>query len=382
MLVPGFQDAHVHPVGGGVDMLQCDQHDLDRRTRTSSRSRRTRAHIPTNPGSWVGVGRRTSFRAAVPPRRTSTRSCRTGRCSCPIATATARGSNSKALEIAGITRRHARPRRRPDRAQCRWLATGHPARGRADARRRATSRRCRPTRSTRGCSRARRISTRSASRAGRTRSWTTRSRNGNSQAYLAAAAGARSRAASWAPCGGSARAAWSRSTIWWRCVPAGRRAGSPRPASRSCRTASCENFTGATIDPYLDEHGARDRQQRALDGRSGVVEGGRDASGRARFPGALPRPRRSRGSRGAGCDRGRRRHQRLQRSPPPSGAPADRAPRRPGSVPSARRARQRAAAVGGPRGADGRADDPVPRRAAMDLAVPVRLASCARARRS
>jgi len=24
MLLPGFQDAHVHPVGGGLDMLQCD----------------------------------------------------------------------------------------------------------------------------------------------------------------------------------------------------------------------------------------------------------------------------------------------------------------------------------------------------------------------
>jgi predicted amidohydrolase YtcJ len=28
MLLPGFQDAHVHPVGGGVDRLQCDLHDL------------------------------------------------------------------------------------------------------------------------------------------------------------------------------------------------------------------------------------------------------------------------------------------------------------------------------------------------------------------
>lgn len=28
MLVPGFQDAHVHPVSGGIDMLQCDLHDL------------------------------------------------------------------------------------------------------------------------------------------------------------------------------------------------------------------------------------------------------------------------------------------------------------------------------------------------------------------
>jgi hypothetical protein len=28
MLLPGFQDAHVHPVFGGIDMLQCDLHDL------------------------------------------------------------------------------------------------------------------------------------------------------------------------------------------------------------------------------------------------------------------------------------------------------------------------------------------------------------------
>jgi len=28
MLVPGFQDAHVHPVNGGLDMLQCDLHEL------------------------------------------------------------------------------------------------------------------------------------------------------------------------------------------------------------------------------------------------------------------------------------------------------------------------------------------------------------------
>ena len=29
MLLPGFQDAHVHPVSAGIDMLQCDLHDLD-----------------------------------------------------------------------------------------------------------------------------------------------------------------------------------------------------------------------------------------------------------------------------------------------------------------------------------------------------------------
>jgi predicted amidohydrolase YtcJ len=31
MLLPGFQDAHVHPVSGGVDRLQCDLHDLHSR---------------------------------------------------------------------------------------------------------------------------------------------------------------------------------------------------------------------------------------------------------------------------------------------------------------------------------------------------------------
>jgi predicted amidohydrolase YtcJ len=31
MLVPGFQDAHVHPVSAGVDRLQCDLHDLHTR---------------------------------------------------------------------------------------------------------------------------------------------------------------------------------------------------------------------------------------------------------------------------------------------------------------------------------------------------------------
>ena len=29
MMVPGFQDAHVHPVAAGIDMLRCDLHDLD-----------------------------------------------------------------------------------------------------------------------------------------------------------------------------------------------------------------------------------------------------------------------------------------------------------------------------------------------------------------
>ena len=33
LLVPGFQDAHVHPVMAGVDMLRCDVHRLRVRRR-------------------------------------------------------------------------------------------------------------------------------------------------------------------------------------------------------------------------------------------------------------------------------------------------------------------------------------------------------------
>ena len=80
MLVPGFQDAHVHPVGGGVDMLQCDQHDLDSKEAYLESIADVRANASrTDRGSSAEAGRRTSFHAAVPPKRTSTRSCRIDR---------------------------------------------------------------------------------------------------------------------------------------------------------------------------------------------------------------------------------------------------------------------------------------------------------------
>ena len=67
MLVPGFQDAHVHPVGGGVDLLQCDLHDLhSRRGLPRCGSRRMRMSIRTRSGSSVAAGRWTCSRAACP----------------------------------------------------------------------------------------------------------------------------------------------------------------------------------------------------------------------------------------------------------------------------------------------------------------------------
>ena len=286
--------------------------------------------------------------------------------------------NSKALEIAGITADT------PDPADGRIErnADGSPQgtlhEGAADTRGGTPAGAVTRRRSTRGSSRASRTCTRSASRAGRTRSWTTRSDMGTTRRILPR------------PAEGDAH---------------GSRRGRPvvgtlaRPgADRRPRRAACGGNRRPVLRDQRQDHAGRrvrelhrrhdrplprrarppDRQQRAVVGRSGVAEGGRDASGCARLPGALPRARRSRGSRGAGRDRGR------PRAPTASTISATISrtcrsctPTTSRSVPPARRARERAAAVGGARGADGRADDPVPRRAALDAGSTRSAPSCA-----
>lgn len=91
MLVPGFQDAHVHPVNGGLDTLRCDlsgDHGLD------AYLERIRAYVSSHPdvpwilgGGWsVDV-----FQGGTPGQRRSTRSSPTVPRSCPIAMGMARG---------------------------------------------------------------------------------------------------------------------------------------------------------------------------------------------------------------------------------------------------------------------------------------------------
>ena len=103
MLLPGFQDAHVHPVGGGVDMLQCDQHDLDTKDAyLESIATYARAHPDEEwilGGGWSqdvfprGCPAKEDIDAIVPDR--------------PVFLPNRDGHsawvNSKALEIAGIT---------------------------------------------------------------------------------------------------------------------------------------------------------------------------------------------------------------------------------------------------------------------------------------
>ena len=175
-----------------------------------------RPRTPTSSGSSAAAGRCRPSRAARRPRPTSTRWCRTGRCSCPTATTTAPGSTAAALEIAGIDAQHPRPAGRPDRARRRRPPDRHPARGRDRPGRRGTCPRTTGDRLPRGAAgRPALPALARRHRAGRTRSsaptpaWTTparRTRRRPRTATCARTSSARS--------GGTAGTASSRSPTW------------------------------------------------------------------------------------------------------------------------------------------------------------------------
>ncbi len=130
MLVPGFQDAHVHPLRAGLDMLRCDLHDVAASSgyrRRDPRVRRDASRRRVDPRRRLVDGRLPRWHAdAGGPRRPSSP---TARSSSPTATATRVGQ----LEGAGARRhhpRHPRPARRPDRARRRRQPHRDAARGR------------------------------------------------------------------------------------------------------------------------------------------------------------------------------------------------------------------------------------------------------------
>ena len=178
LLAPGFTDAHVHPIQGGLERLRCDLSEHDTREEYLAAIRAYADATPTSSGSSAAAGRCRRSPAARRSPPTSTRWCRTGRCSCPTATTTAPGSTaarwrSPASPPTRRTRRTAGSSATPTaaraarctRARPRWSPATCPAPPAP-----TTAPRCWPARPT--C-------TRSASPAGRTRSsaptpaWTT-----------------------------------------------------------------------------------------------------------------------------------------------------------------------------------------------------------------
>ena len=103
MLLPGFQDAHVHPVSGGVDRLQCDLHDLHSR---EDYLLRVKTYAHEHPGrEWIlgggwsmdvfpgGTPTKAVLDAVVPDRLVFL----------PNRDGHSTWVNSRALEAAGIT---------------------------------------------------------------------------------------------------------------------------------------------------------------------------------------------------------------------------------------------------------------------------------------
>ena len=91
LLLPGFQDAHVHPLSGGMDQMQCDLREAEGREAVLATIRTYADEHPATSGSSGAAGTWATSRAACRGARTSTASCRIGPASSRIATATRRG---------------------------------------------------------------------------------------------------------------------------------------------------------------------------------------------------------------------------------------------------------------------------------------------------
>ena len=117
MLVPGFQDAHVHPLSSGLEQLACDLRVAEGRPAVLETIRQYAAAHPDREwivgGGWYmgdfpdGLPRREDLDAILPSRPAFF----------PNRDGHSSWVNSRALELAGITARHGRPRRWPDRAR-------------------------------------------------------------------------------------------------------------------------------------------------------------------------------------------------------------------------------------------------------------------------
>lgn len=138
------------------------------------------------------------------------------------------------------------------------------------------------------------------------------------------------------------------------------------PSGERRLTATCTAWsgsgllTGQSLPAARVVAPARSRSPNGLR-RTGRAEEVRHRTGRARFPGALPRARRPRGARGTRRRRGRPHRERPPRHPSPPGTSPGRPPPRRTALPGARRHRQPADAVGRPRTADGRTHPALPR---------------------
>lgn len=104
MLVPGFQDAHVHPLWGGLDMLRCDLADLSTQDEYLARIAEYAAGHPDD--GWVlgGGWQMSAFPGGTPTAEALDRVVPDRPAFLPNRDGHGAWVNSRALELAGVTR--------------------------------------------------------------------------------------------------------------------------------------------------------------------------------------------------------------------------------------------------------------------------------------
>ncbi|HYC31451.1 MAG TPA: amidohydrolase family protein [Gemmatimonadales bacterium] len=104
MVLPGFQDAHVHPISSGIELGECRLHDLTTSRAVLDSVQACAAAAP--PGAWVrGAGWQLPLFPGASPSRAALDRVVPDR---PVALEAADGhslwANSRALALAGVTR--------------------------------------------------------------------------------------------------------------------------------------------------------------------------------------------------------------------------------------------------------------------------------------
>jgi predicted amidohydrolase YtcJ len=104
MLVPGFQDAHVHPVSGGLEMLQCDLNELSTAGEYIAQIRRYAEANPAVPWILGGGWSMDAFPGGTPGLDELDRAVPDRPVFLPNRDGHSTWVNSVALKLAGITR--------------------------------------------------------------------------------------------------------------------------------------------------------------------------------------------------------------------------------------------------------------------------------------
>ncbi|MBY6062587.1 amidohydrolase [Microbacterium esteraromaticum] len=104
LLIPGFQDAHVHPLWGGLDLLRCDLSDL---STADAYLERIRGYAQANPGDdWIlgGGWQMSAFPGGTPTAVALDAVVADRPAFLPNRDGHGAWVNSRALQLAGVTR--------------------------------------------------------------------------------------------------------------------------------------------------------------------------------------------------------------------------------------------------------------------------------------